>query len=189
MRQTIYSPQPLSLYDHMRCKNTCWDDVIQCIGDISRAVIPKERSVQQPPQIMHKNALIWDVDHATINTRIIQPLDLDGMDVLDEFGGHLWTRNYTTVFDSWFSFQNDTGTCWGTKTRGAVVVNPSQWICSNPFSNTSRRGGTFMPPLLNTIIAYKQTMLHLQTVISIKLIKLEFEAQRNRNSSISTYAT
>jgi hypothetical protein len=32
-------------------------------------------------------------------------------------------------------------------------------------------------------------MLHLQTVISIKLIKLEFEAQRNRNSSISTYAT
>jgi hypothetical protein len=29
-------------------------------------------------------------------------------------------------------------------------------------------------------------MLHLRKVISIKLIKLKFEAQRNRNSSVDT---
>jgi hypothetical protein len=42
---------------------------------------------------------------------------------------------------------------------------------------------------VNTNIADKLTILHRESVISIKLIKLKFEAQSNRNSSISTYAT
>jgi hypothetical protein len=40
---------------------------------------------------------------------------------------------------------------------------------------------------VNTNIADKLTMLHCQKVISIKLIKLKFEAQSNSNSSISIY--
>jgi hypothetical protein len=53
------------------------------------------------------------MEHTAINTpKITQQLDLDWMDVSSEFGGWLWIKNNrTTAFDSWFSFQNEIGTC------------------------------------------------------------------------------
>jgi hypothetical protein len=118
-----------------------------------------------------------------------QQLDLDGMDVLVEFGDQLLARKGGSTGDLGFSFQNNILICRGMKPRGEVVVDPRPRKCSKSFSNIYGRIGTFVPPLLNTIIACKQTMLHLRRVISIKLIKLKFEAQRNRNSSVSIYAT
>jgi hypothetical protein len=88
-----------------------------------------------------------------------------------------------------FLFSVSLGPARGRKQRGAVVVDPKPPKRSNPLSDTCRRIGTFVPQLLDTSIALKLTMLHRESVISIKLIKLKFEAQRNRNSSVSTYAT
>jgi hypothetical protein len=108
---------------------------------------------------------------------------------LGEFEGILWIRRDGLAFDSWFSFQNSIWTCRGTRPRGSIVVDPRPWRRSNPFSDTFRRIGTFVPWLLSTNIAIKLPMLHCQRMISITLIKLKIEAQLNRNSSISTYAT
>jgi hypothetical protein len=101
----------------------------------------------------------------------------------------LWIRFDRLAFGSRFSFQNNIWSCRGMKPRGADVVDPRTRKCSNTFSDTCRRIGTFVPWLLNTIIAHKLTMLHCQRMISIKLIKLKIEAELDRNSSISTYAT
>jgi hypothetical protein len=46
-----------------------------------------------------------------------------------------------------FLFKTRFGPAEAWKPRGAVVVDPSQQKCSNPFSNTYRRSGTFVPPL------------------------------------------
>jgi hypothetical protein len=58
----------------------------------------KEQSVWTQ-QIMQQNAL-WDRKHTIINTATTQQLDLDGMDVLGEFGDQLLARNDGTTFDS-----------------------------------------------------------------------------------------
>jgi hypothetical protein len=101
----------------------------------------------------------------------------------------LWIRSDGLAFGSRFSFQNNIWSCRGMKPRGAVLVDRRLRKSSNPFSYTCRRIGTFVPRLLNTKVVLKQAMLHRERVISIKLIKLKFEAQSNRNNSISIYAT
>jgi hypothetical protein len=40
------------------------------------------------------------VEHAAINTRMTEQLDLDGRDVLGEFEGILWIRRDGLAFDS-----------------------------------------------------------------------------------------
>jgi hypothetical protein len=85
------------------------------------------------------------MEHAAINTATAQQLDLDGMDVLDEFEGRLWIRSDGLAFGSRFSFQNNIWSCQGTKPRGAVLVDPRPRKWSNPFSYASRRIGTFVP--------------------------------------------
>jgi hypothetical protein len=52
---------------------------------------------------MQEKAL-WNVEHTTINTTMTQQLDLDGMDVLGEFGGHLGIRSDGSANDLGFSF-------------------------------------------------------------------------------------
>jgi hypothetical protein len=74
-----------------------------------------------------------------------QQLDLDGMDVLGEFGGQLLARKGGSTGDLGFSFQSLIWTRRGRKRRGAVVVGPRQPKCSNPFIYTFRRIGTFEP--------------------------------------------
>jgi hypothetical protein len=74
----------------------------------------------------------------TTNTRMTQQLDLDMMDVFDEFRSQLLDiekANQPGIF-GFISFQFTIRICEGTKSRGALVVNPRSPKYSNPFSNT-----------------------------------------------------
>jgi hypothetical protein len=91
---------------------------------------------------MQEKAL-WDVDveHTSISTATTQQLDLDGMDVLGEFGDQVLARKGGSTGDSGFSFPCFTWTRRGSKQRGAVVVDPKPPKRSNPLSDTCRRIG------------------------------------------------
>jgi hypothetical protein len=100
------------------------------------------------------------VKHTAISTATTQQLDLEGMDLSGEFEARLWIRSDGLAFGSQFSFQSNIWSYQGMKPRGVVLVNPRLRKSSNPFSNTCRRIGTFVPRLLNTNISLKLTMLH-----------------------------
>ena len=127
--------------------------------------------------------------HATITPRMTQQLKLDGVNVLCEFRDHWWARNDGLAFDFWFSFRCWFGSAEVTKPRGEVVVDLRPPKHSNPFSDTYRRIGTLVVPLLSTKMSLEQAMLQHWRVISIKLIKIKFQAHKNSNSSISIYTT
>ena len=118
-----------------------------------------------------------------------QQLGLDGVNVLGEFWRRLWIRNGGLAFDSRFSFQVSLGPAEVTKPRGEVVVDPKPRKRSNSFSDAYRRIGTLMVPLLNTNILLKLAMLHPRRVVSIKLIKIKFQARKCSSFSLSIYTT
>jgi hypothetical protein len=71
---------------------------------------------------MQERAL-WDVEHASISTATTQQLNLDGIDVLGEFGDQVLARKGGLTGDLGFSFQCFTWTRRGSKQRGSIVVD------------------------------------------------------------------